>query len=160
MEDETWTEADDAMLIHAALPANHPSAVVREFFSLLSADPMNVEALIDRVDPASLDGWGDFTASRAFAAEGAAISHRALRIKNEPAIAYVKLTPDSGAMVSKEPRTDAKAYVTLIWNPKTDTWRLYSIGDAIHPSATPARNLSHGATYDTDAHIEFDNPVL
>ncbi|MGC5077631.1 hypothetical protein [Agrococcus sp. DT81.2] len=159
--DEGWTERDDVEVMFAALDEDHPARAVAAFAALLLADELRSDLLAGFVTPESLDDWADFSGVRDYFMDRAlAASMTALRHRDAPDVAYVKLVPEVGPLLTDTPRRDQVAFATLVWRPELGGWRVHDVGGPIPPAQLP-RTSSRATppSYAGDQHITLERPA-
>lgn len=158
MNDMQWTDEDSARVAFETLAADHPSRVAKAFNDLFHQDDLLTSVLEMFVTPEARADWGDFTdGKRFFFDQAIAISTRALRPKEANDVAYVKLVPDNGAYLVKQPRQDVIAYVTFVWRPELYGWRIHSIGQPAPPDMLPRTDTGGAAPrYESDVEVSTE----
>lgn len=159
MDDMQWTDEDSARVVFEALAVEHPSRVAKAFNDLFHQDELLVPVLEMFVTPETRGDWGDFSEGRRFFLDKAiAISTRTLRPKEANDVAYVKLVPDNGAYLVEQPRQDMIGYITFVWRPELNGWRIHSIGQPAPPERLPRTGGETSAPhYDSDVEVSMES---
>lgn len=153
MEEERWTDADDARLTLHSMSDNHPVKLTIAIWEALDDHVAHFELLSAWVTPESLEQWGDFSeAAKSLHGEPLNVLGTIRQFEDAQDVAYVWLIradPDSRPRMTSGPeRVNIFAVFTWVWRPELGGWRLHATGKQLDPDRLPRSAPGQGPALD------------